>query len=111
LQTKEDLQETSTLYQKISAFLSHTQLPDVIWWSAELAHHFQNQPYLLLPEIPSVLLSDVTAVDPDPQAVEKVFAVPAGFYWQTVETAEECFPNSSTIEASRDTDTEVKKLL
>ncbi|XP_068764143.1 dynein axonemal assembly factor 8 isoform X5 [Struthio camelus] len=108
---KEDLQRTSTFYQKISAFLSRTWLPDVIWWRAELVNHFQNQPYLLLPEIPSVLLSYITAVNPDPQAVEKVFAVPAGFYWQTVETDEEYFPNSSDVEASRDIDTEVAMVL
>ncbi|XP_067162073.1 dynein axonemal assembly factor 8 isoform X3 [Apteryx mantelli] len=111
IKTKEDLQGTSTFYQKISAFLSHTWLPDVIWWRAELANYFQNQPYPLLPEIPSVLLSYITAVNPDPQAVEKVFAVPAGFYWQTVETGEKYFPNSSNIEASRDTDTEVAMVL
>jgi len=40
--------------------------------------------------------------------VEKVFAVPNGFYWQTVETDEEYFPDSSDIEACRDIDTEVK---
>lgn len=43
------------------------------------------------------------------QAVEKVFAVPNGFYWQTVESDEKYFPNSSNIEACRDIDTEVKK--
>ncbi|XP_032053664.1 uncharacterized protein C16orf71 homolog [Aythya fuligula] len=44
-------------------------------------------------------------------AVEKVFAVPNGFYWQTVETDEEYFPNSSNIEACSDTDTEVAMVL
>ncbi|XP_074696955.1 dynein axonemal assembly factor 8 isoform X2 [Strix aluco] len=111
IKTKEDLQGTSTFYQKISAFLACTWLPDVIWWRAELANHFQNQLCSLLPEIPSVLLSYVTAVNPDPQAVEKVFAVPNGFYWQTVETDEKYFPNSSDIEACRDTDTEVAMVL
>ncbi|XP_009982537.1 PREDICTED: uncharacterized protein C16orf71 homolog, partial [Tauraco erythrolophus] len=106
IKTKEDLQGTSIFYQKISAFLACTWLPDVIWWRAELANHFQTQLCPLLPEIPSVLLSYVTAVNPDPQAVEKVFVVPNGFYWQTVETDEKYFPNSSSIEACRDTDTE-----
>ncbi|KAF1452798.1 hypothetical protein FQV08_0008343, partial [Pygoscelis antarcticus] len=108
LQTKEDLQGTSIFYQEISAFLACTWLPDVIWWRAELANHFQNQLCPLLPEIPSVLLSYVTAVNPDPQAVEKVFVVPNGFHWQTVETDEKYFPNSSDIKACRDIDTEVK---
>ncbi|KFU86747.1 hypothetical protein M959_05354, partial [Chaetura pelagica] len=107
LQTKEDLQGTSDFYQKTAAFLACTWLPDVIWWRAQLVNHFQTQLYPLLPEIPSVLLSHITAVNPDPQAVEKVFAVPSGFYWQTVETEEQFFPESSDLEACRDTDTEV----
>nr|XP_047917558.1 dynein axonemal assembly factor 8 isoform X11 [Anser cygnoides] len=44
-------------------------------------------------------------------AVEKVFAVPNGFYWQTVETDEKYFPNSSNIEACSDIDTEVAMVL
>ncbi|XP_032851289.2 dynein axonemal assembly factor 8 isoform X2 [Tyto alba] len=111
IKTKEDLQGTSIFYQKISEFLACTWLPDVIWWKEELANHFQNQLCLLLPEIPSVLLSYITAVNPDPQAVEKVFAVPNGFYWQTVEADEEYFPDSSDIEACRDLDTEVAMVL
>ncbi|XP_074014738.1 dynein axonemal assembly factor 8 [Numenius arquata] len=111
INAKEDLQGTSTFYQKISAFLARTRLPDVLWWRAELANRFQNQPCPLLPEIPSVLLSYVTTVNPDPQAAEKVFAVPSGFYWQTVETEEKYFPNSSDIQACGDTDTEVAMVL
>ncbi|XP_014791709.1 PREDICTED: uncharacterized protein C16orf71 homolog [Calidris pugnax] len=111
INAKEDLQGTSTFYQKISAFLAHTRLLDVLWWRAELANRFQNQPCPLLPEIPSVLLSYIAAVNPHPQAVEKVFAVPGGFYWQTVETEEKYFPNGSDIQACRDTDTEVAMVL
>ncbi|XP_064886968.1 dynein axonemal assembly factor 8 isoform X6 [Columba livia] len=111
IKTKEDLQGTSIFYQKISAFLACTWLPDVVWWRAELANLFQNQLCPLLPEIPSVLLNCITAVNPDPQAVEKVFVVPNGFHWQTVETDEEYFPHSSDIKACRDTDTEVTMAL
>ncbi|KFO71224.1 hypothetical protein N303_04383, partial [Cuculus canorus] len=107
LQTKEDLQRTSSFYQRISAFLACTWLTDVVFWRAEMANHFQKQLCPLLPEIPSVLLSHITAVNPDPQAVEKVFAEPSGFYWQTAETDEKYFPDGSDIEACRDTDTEV----
>lgn len=42
------------------------------------------------------------------QAVEKVLAMPSGFYWQTVETDEKYLPNGSDIKACRHTDTEVK---
>ncbi|XP_050173782.1 dynein axonemal assembly factor 8 [Myiozetetes cayanensis] len=109
-QNTEDLRGPSVFYQKISAFLASTWLPDVIWWRAELASCFQNQLCPLL-EIPSVLLSNVAAVNPDPQAVEKVFAVPNGFYWQTVESGDKYFPGSSAMEACRDADTEVAVVL
>ncbi|XP_064246624.1 dynein axonemal assembly factor 8 isoform X2 [Passer domesticus] len=109
--TAEHLQGTSSFYQKISAFLASTWLPDLIWWRDELASHFQNQLCPLLPAIPSVLLSNITAVNPDPQAVEKAFAVSNGFYWQTVESDDKHFPDSSAMEACRDTDIEVAMVL
>ncbi|XP_072791635.1 dynein axonemal assembly factor 8 isoform X1 [Taeniopygia guttata] len=109
--TAEHLQGTPSFYQKISAFLTSTWLPDLIWWRDELASHFQNQLCPLYPAIPSVLLSNITAVNPDPQAVEKAFAVPKGFYWQTVESDDKHFPDSSAMEACRDTDTEVAMVL
>ncbi|XP_068062641.1 dynein axonemal assembly factor 8 [Anomalospiza imberbis] len=109
--TAEHLQGTSSFYQKISAFLTSTWLPDLIWWRDELASQFQSQLCPLLPAIPSVLLSNITAVNPDPQAVEKAFAVPKGFYWQTVESDDKHFPESSAMEACRDTDTEVAMVL
>ncbi|XP_039245492.1 uncharacterized protein C16orf71 homolog isoform X1 [Pipra filicauda] len=110
-QNTEDLRGPSVFYQKISAFLASTWLPDVIWWRAELASCFQNQLCPLLHDIPSVLLSNVVAVNPDPQAAEKVFVVPNGFYWQTVESGDKYFPDSSAMEACRDTDTEVAMVL
>uniref|UniRef100_A0A8C3IBJ4 Dynein axonemal assembly factor 8 n=1 Tax=Chrysemys picta bellii TaxID=8478 RepID=A0A8C3IBJ4_CHRPI len=108
---KEALRGTSIFYQQISTYLSHTWLPNVIWWSKELTSRLQNQLYPLLPEIPAVRLNCITAINPDPKAVEKAFAMPAGFYWQTVETDEKYFPNSSDIGASADIDTEVAVVL
>uniref|UniRef100_A0A452H2F3 Dynein axonemal assembly factor 8 n=1 Tax=Gopherus agassizii TaxID=38772 RepID=A0A452H2F3_9SAUR len=104
---KEALRGTTIFYQQMSAYLSHTWLPNVIWWSRELTSRLQNQLYPLLPEIPAVRLNCITAINPDPKAVEKAFAMPTGFYWQTVETDEKYFPDSSDIGASTDIDTEV----
>nr|XP_054499931.1 dynein axonemal assembly factor 8 [Agelaius phoeniceus] len=109
--TAEHLQGTSSFYQKISAFLTSTWLPDLIWWRDQLASHFQKQLCPLVPAIPSVLLSNIITVNPDPQAVEKAFAVPKGFYWQTVESDDKHFPDSSAMEACRDTDIEVAMVL
>ncbi|XP_038276647.1 dynein axonemal assembly factor 8 isoform X2 [Dermochelys coriacea] len=104
---KEALRGTSIFYQQISTYLSHTWLPTVIWWSRELTSRLQNQRYPLLPEIPAVRLNCITALNSDPKAVEKAFTMPAGFYWQTVETDEKYFLNSTDIGASADIDTEV----
>ncbi|KAM3662282.1 dynein axonemal assembly factor 8 [Ammospiza maritima maritima] len=109
--TAEHLQGSPSFYQKISAFLTSTWLPDVIWWRDELASHFQKKLCPLVPAIPSVLLSNIIAVNPDPQAVEKAFAVPKGFYWQTVESDDKHFPDSSAMEACRETDIEVAMVL
>ncbi|XP_040430157.1 uncharacterized protein C16orf71 homolog isoform X5 [Cygnus olor] len=67
IKTEDDLQGISIFYQRITEFLSCTWLPDVIWWRPELVNCFQNQLYPLAPEIPSVLLSCITTVSPDPQ--------------------------------------------
>uniref|UniRef100_A0ACB8FKL9 Uncharacterized protein n=1 Tax=Sphaerodactylus townsendi TaxID=933632 RepID=A0ACB8FKL9_9SAUR len=92
-------------------FLSQTSLWDVIWWKEELARCLQDQPYPFLPEIPDIRLSDIAAVDSDPQVVEEACAVPAGFYWQTVETDEKYFPGSSDMGESDDADAEVAMAL
>lgn len=89
LQIAEHLQGTSTFYQKISAFLTSTWLPDVIWWRDELVSHFQNQLWPLLPGIPSVLLSDITAVSPDPQVLYRNAWTAGNFF---IRSSESFFP-------------------
>ncbi|XP_053131635.1 dynein axonemal assembly factor 8-like isoform X2 [Hemicordylus capensis] len=110
-QPKEFLQGTSPFYQQVSMFLSHTSLSDAIWWKEGLTSQLQNQPYPLLPEIPAVRLSCVAVIHTDPAAAEKAFAVPAGFYWQTVETDEEYFPSSSGLRERSEMETEVAMTL
>ena len=38
-------------------------------------------------------LSTFIQLNPDARAVERVFGVPVGFFWETVETGDECFPD------------------
>ncbi|KAM6424570.1 dynein axonemal assembly factor 8 isoform 2-T2 [Liasis olivaceus] len=101
----------SLFYQQISTFLTQTSLLDVLWWKGQLCSHLQNQLYPFLPEIPDVHLSYFATLNSDSAAAEKVFAVPAGFYWQTVETDEKYFPSSSGIRESSDVGTEVAMTL
>ncbi|XP_039205834.1 uncharacterized protein C16orf71 homolog isoform X2 [Crotalus tigris] len=102
---------TSLFYQQISTFLTQTSLLDVLWWKAELCSHLQSQFYPFLLEIPDVHLSYFASVNSDSAVAEKIFATPAGFYWQTVETDEKCFPNGSSIRESNDVGTEVAMTL
>uniref|UniRef100_A0A670JHR1 Dynein axonemal assembly factor 8 n=1 Tax=Podarcis muralis TaxID=64176 RepID=A0A670JHR1_PODMU len=111
LKPKNSLQGMSLFHQQSSVFLSQTSLLDVIWWKAQLDSHMQNQSYPFLPEIPPIHLSHFATLNSDSMALEKVFAVPAGFYWQTVETDEKYFPSGSDIRESSDTDSEVAMAL
>ncbi|XP_077774544.1 dynein axonemal assembly factor 8 isoform X1 [Podarcis muralis] len=111
LKPKNSLQGMSLFHQQSSMFLSQTSLLDVIWWKAELDSHMQNQSYPFLPEIPPIHLSHFATLNSDSMALEKAFAVPAGFYWQTVETDEKYFPSGSDIRESSDTDSEVAMAL
>ena len=38
-------------------------------------------------------LSTFVQLNPDSRAVERVFGVPVGFFWETIETGDECFPD------------------
>ncbi|KAJ6657589.1 hypothetical protein lerEdw1_002304, partial [Lerista edwardsae] len=109
---KEFLPETSLFHQQTSMFFSSTSLSDVIWWKEELANQMRNQAkYPFLPEIPAIRLSHITTLSSDLAAVEQAFAMPAGFYWQTVETEEEYFSGGSPIGESSGLDTEVAMAL
>ena len=38
-------------------------------------------------------LSTFIQPNPDARAVERIFGVPVGFFWETIETGDECFPD------------------
>ncbi|XP_078519163.1 dynein axonemal assembly factor 8 isoform X2 [Lissotriton helveticus] len=105
--TKEDMRGMSTFYQKICKYLSHTLLQNVIWWRGPLIHRLQDHIFPVLPEIPAVRLNSITTINPDPEAVEKAFSSPRGFYWQTIETDEKICSNGTDHGIDADTETEV----
>ncbi|GFS16918.1 nucleoside diphosphate kinase, partial [Elysia marginata] len=48
-------------------------------------------PYLYTPPLPDIStkpLSTFIQINQDPQAARKIFNIPVGFYWQTVDTSE-----------------------
>ncbi|KAM3916827.1 dynein axonemal assembly factor 8-like [Leptodactylus fuscus] len=85
---KEDFRGTSSFYQQVSLFLSHHTLQSVTPWKKSVAQQLQGQLFPLNLEVPAMKLSSLVMVNPDPQAVEKVFSSPSGFFWQTLETEE-----------------------
>eukprot|EP00062_Callorhinchus_milii_P009056 gi/632952430/ref/XP_007891847.1/ PREDICTED: uncharacterized protein C16orf71 homolog isoform X2 [Callorhinchus milii] len=94
---KEELRGTSAFYQLVVKFLSQTSLKPVIWWSEQLNNRLSEQLCPMHVCLPSARLSSVISVSPDTKAVEKVFKVQIGFYWQTVETEENCCPSAEEI--------------
>ncbi|XP_073492665.1 dynein axonemal assembly factor 8-like [Aquarana catesbeiana] len=102
---KERLRGTSSFYQQMSLYLSHTTLQSVTCWREELSHQLQGQLFTLNVNVPSVRLSSITVLNPDPEAVYKVFSSSSGFFWQTLETEEKLCPLSPNI--STDNDMEV----
>ncbi|KAJ1097248.1 hypothetical protein NDU88_002373 [Pleurodeles waltl] len=105
--SKEDLRGMSIFYQNISKYLSHTWLQNVIWWREPLIHSLQDQIFPVLPEVPPVRLSSITTINPDPEAVEKAFSSPRGFYWQTMETDEKICSTGTDHGIDADSETEV----
>ncbi|XP_056389962.1 dynein axonemal assembly factor 8-like [Hyla sarda] len=89
---KEDFRGTSSFYQQVSLFLSHHTLQSVTRWKENVIQQLQGQLFPLNLEVPATKLSSIVMVNPDPQAVPKVFSSPAGFFWQMLETEEKLSP-------------------
>ncbi|XP_073504372.1 dynein axonemal assembly factor 8-like isoform X3 [Phyllobates terribilis] len=88
----EGLRGTSSFYQHVSTFLSHRTLQSVSSWTEGVIEQLQGRLFPLHLEVPAVRLSSIVLLNPDPQAVEKVFFSPCGFFWQTMDTEEKLSP-------------------
>nr|DBA19356.1 TPA: hypothetical protein GDO54_015207 [Pyxicephalus adspersus] len=106
---KTRLRGTSSFYQQMLLFLSPRTLQSVTWWSEELSLHLQDQLFPLNVGVPAVKLSSVAVLNPDPEAVDKVFSASSGFFWQTLETEEKLCPLSLNVPT--DSDLEVVPVL
>ncbi|XP_075035501.1 dynein axonemal assembly factor 8-like isoform X2 [Mixophyes fleayi] len=85
---REDHRGTSSFYQQTSLFLSRNTLQSITWWSDAVMQQLMGQLFPLNLEVPAIRLSSIAMLNPDPQAVEKVFSSSSGFFWQTLETEE-----------------------
>ncbi|XP_069840194.1 dynein axonemal assembly factor 8-like isoform X2 [Dendropsophus ebraccatus] len=94
---KKDFRGTSGFYQQVSLFLSHHTLQSVTPWKENVKQQLQGQLFPLNLEVPTMKLSSVVMLNPDPQAVEKVFSSPSGFFWQTLEAEEKLSPLAQEI--------------
>ncbi|XP_075686586.1 dynein axonemal assembly factor 8-like isoform X2 [Rhinoderma darwinii] len=89
---KEDFRGTSSFYQRVSLFLSHHTLQSVCSWKERVLQQLEGQLLPLKLEVPAMKLSSIVMLNPDPQAVEKVFSSASGFFWQTLESEEKLSP-------------------
>ncbi|KAM9305468.1 dynein axonemal assembly factor 8-like [Gastrophryne carolinensis] len=103
--SNENLRGTSSFYQQVSWFLSQHTLQSIAFWTEELAHQLQDQLFPLNPDVPAVRLSSIIGLNPDPQAVKKVFSSSPGLFWITLETEGKL--SHLPPDLFRDSDTEV----
>ncbi|XP_063790850.1 dynein axonemal assembly factor 8-like isoform X3 [Pseudophryne corroboree] len=94
---KDDHRGTSSFYQQTSLFLSHNTLHNITWWSEAVIQQLLGQLFPLNLDVSAIKLSSIVMLNPDPQAVEKVFSLSSGFFWQTLETEERLSPLSPDI--------------
>ncbi|KAM5151804.1 dynein axonemal assembly factor 8-like, partial [Mantella aurantiaca] len=96
---KERLRGTSSFYQQTSQFLTHTTLQSVTRWREEVGDRLQGQLFTMKVDVPALRLSNIALLNPDPEAVDKVFPACSGFFWQTLETEEKLCPLSLKVPA------------
>ncbi|XP_073409597.1 dynein axonemal assembly factor 8-like isoform X2 [Dendrobates tinctorius] len=86
------LRGTSNFYLHVSTFLSHHTLQSISSWKEGVIRQLQGRLFPLHLEVPAMRLSSIVMLNPDPQAVEKVFCSPCGFLWKTTDTEEKLSP-------------------
>ncbi|KAG7316913.1 hypothetical protein KOW79_019211 [Hemibagrus wyckioides] len=75
--------------QRVSRFLAQTQLRAVSSWLPELNHLLEQQAHPALVSLPSSKLDCFVSINPEKEAVKKVFGTNPGFYWQTLDIQEQ----------------------
>lgn len=89
---KKEVRATSLFYQLVMNFLSQTSVRAVIWWIKELNDSLQGLKFPPSVLLPTTHLSSMVSVNPDTKAAQRIFEAEIGFYWQTFETEESCWP-------------------
>ncbi|XP_043089942.1 dynein axonemal assembly factor 8 isoform X2 [Puntigrus tetrazona] len=88
----------SMFYRRVCKFFAQTSLKTVAFWVPQLNHLLEEQAYPTHVHLTSSCLDCFISVNPNQEAVEKVFSVIPGFYWQTLETEDQkCQSTEATI--------------
>ncbi|XP_036421409.1 uncharacterized protein LOC118804902 [Colossoma macropomum] len=93
-------------HQRVSRFLSQTQLRTVVSWLPQLNHLLEQQAHPALISLPSASLDCFISISPDKEAVKRAFGVSPGFYWQTLETRDQICQRAEAV-TSQQSHTEV----
>ncbi|KAL1278533.1 hypothetical protein QQF64_025206, partial [Cirrhinus molitorella] len=78
--------DESMFYKQVCKFFAQTPLKAVAFWAPQLNHLLEEQAYPCHVHLPSSYLDCFICVNPNQKAVEKIFSMIPGFYWQTLET-------------------------
>ncbi|XP_073801052.1 dynein axonemal assembly factor 8 isoform X1 [Danio rerio] len=81
--------DENKFYRRVCKFFAQTSLKTVAFWVPQLNNLLEKQPYPALVHLPSSYLDCFISVNPNPEAVEEIFSVIPGFYWQTLETGDQ----------------------
>ena len=103
-QKRDEMKDSTPFHHMVSRYLSTNKLHSVCAWLEDLvsievnsAHKSQENGgdsegnFMYKPPLPNISqkpLSTFVQVNPDPQAVSKVFGLEVGFFWETIETEE-----------------------
>ncbi|XP_073686478.1 dynein axonemal assembly factor 8 [Garra rufa] len=102
--------DESMFYRRVCKFFAQTPLKTVAFWVPQLKHLLEEQAYPCHVHLPSSYLDCFISVNPNREAVEKIFSMTPGFYWQTLETDnQKC--QSTEAKISQDCHTETALVL
>ncbi|KAI2666071.1 Dynein axonemal assembly factor 8 [Labeo rohita] len=90
--------DKSMFYRRVCKFFAQTPLKTVAFWVPQLNHLLEEQAYSTRVHLPSSYLECFISVNPNREAVEQVFSMTPGFYWQTLETEnQKCQSAEATV--------------
>ncbi|XP_066545119.1 dynein axonemal assembly factor 8 isoform X2 [Amia ocellicauda] len=105
-------ERSSALFpQRVGRFLSQTALSAVVHWAPQLSWLLSRQAHPPHFRPPATRLDSFVSVNPEKEALEKVFGARLGFYWRTLETEDQACESAGDPTSTPHTNPEVAMAL